>query len=343
MEKEYKYIVATRCFTFNHAPYVEDALRGFAIQETTFPVVYIIVDDASKDGEPDVLRHWASENLNANGTVLWRDMPYGQLAVAPLKNKTQSTFVILLLSENHYKKLNKKFEYISEWHTNAKYNALCEGDDYWTDPYKLQKQVDFLDNHPDYTMCFHMADIKVENGASRTNYFVELEDREYTPQDIIPKWIIPTHSMVWRSNISDIWLSIMPNFIFGDDVLYASCLREGKIWGMSQKMGVYRIVPTGWMLTHKGKDRHYSNIFQRKALMKEFVFYRCEENYKYMEKRYFELMYELLKERNWTELKKVRTDYKETLSNRPKFGFQIYILKRFLSPVVNAIKRNKAS
>ena len=55
-DSAYKYMVCTRCFTFNHAPYIVDAMNGFVMQETTFPVITIIVDDASTDGEPEVIR-----------------------------------------------------------------------------------------------------------------------------------------------------------------------------------------------------------------------------------------------------------------------------------------------
>ena len=62
-EQGEKYMVCTRCFTYNQAPYIVDAMNGFAMQETTFPVVSLIVDDASTDGEPDVIRKYISENF----------------------------------------------------------------------------------------------------------------------------------------------------------------------------------------------------------------------------------------------------------------------------------------
>ena len=184
---EYKIMVATRCFTYNHAPYIEDALRGFAMQETSFPVVYIIVDDASVDGEQDVLKKWAGENLVCpEGTELWQETPYGQLAVATLRGKSKSTFVILLLAKNHCSTGNSslKFEYIAEWYDNAKYKALCEGDDYWIDSKKLQMQIDFLEKHPEYVMCH--TDFDLSNGGKRNHTIVQMEDDNYFP-DIILK------------------------------------------------------------------------------------------------------------------------------------------------------------
>lgn len=150
-QDNFKYMVAARCMTYNQAAYIEDTLHGFAIQETTFPVVYIIVDDASTDDEPNVIKRWASRNLSSNGGSIWSDVPYGSLAVAPLKDKPNQLFVFLLLHENHYQSGNgkRRLEYIAEWCDNAKYHAICEGDDYWIHPMKLQKQVVFMEENSD--------------------------------------------------------------------------------------------------------------------------------------------------------------------------------------------------
>lgn len=137
----YVYKVATQCMTYNHANYIEDTLHGFAIQDTDFPVVYLVVDDASTDGEQDVIRNWANNNLiKKDGVELYRNLSYGQLIEGTLKGKPQLTFVMLLLSENHYQsgKDFKKYEFISEWLNDAKYHAICEGDDYWPFSDKLQ-------------------------------------------------------------------------------------------------------------------------------------------------------------------------------------------------------------
>lgn len=169
--EEKKFKVFTRCYTYNHAPYIEDALRGFAIQETTFPVVFAIIDDSSTDGEPEKLKKWAENNLEIiNINELWKEMPYGKLAVAPLKGKPQSLFVIVLLSENHFQKRlgSKKREYVAEWNDNSEYQALCEGDDYWTDPNKLQKQVSCLDSHEDSVLCYTGYEV-VDNHKEKTN------------------------------------------------------------------------------------------------------------------------------------------------------------------------------
>ena len=154
---ENKYTVATYCFTYNQESYIEDTLNGFSKQETTFPVVYIVIDDASTDRTPEVLCTWCNNNLQIESDEEpWKQMPYGRLREGTLKGKPHLQFVFLLLDENHYQtgKREKCFGYIDEWLDNSLYIAICEGDDYWTAPLKLQKQVDYLESNPDVVMCY---------------------------------------------------------------------------------------------------------------------------------------------------------------------------------------------
>lgn len=165
MNKNYKYMVSTLCNTYNQSRYINDTLRGFAMQQTTFPCVYVVMDDASTDGEPEILRQWAKDNLildvNAGGCCEY--LAFGERMVGYLKNNRQSLFVIILLSENHYGK-KSKHPYCSEWHDNAKYRALCEGDDFWIVPNKLQIQIDFLEKNPEYILSYTDAGVVNEEG-----------------------------------------------------------------------------------------------------------------------------------------------------------------------------------
>jgi len=127
----------------------------------------------------------------------------------------------------------------------GKYIALCEGDDYWTDPLKLRKQVDFLETHPDYSMCFHNAVEHWESGEKKDKLFSNIENRDYTGVQIYEVWTVPTASVVLRSNVfqSCIYKKAQnnKNFIYGDIVLFLSCVSCGKIRGMNEVMSVYRV------------------------------------------------------------------------------------------------------
>ena len=101
---ENKYTVATYCFTYNQESYIEDTLNGFSKQETTFPVVYIVIDDASTDRTPEVLCTWCNNNLQIESDEEpWKQMPYGRLREGTLKGKPHLKFVFLLVVFCHLK------------------------------------------------------------------------------------------------------------------------------------------------------------------------------------------------------------------------------------------------
>lgn len=121
---------------------------------------------------------------------------------------------------------------------------MCEGDDYWTDPYKLQKQVDFLEGHPEYSMCFHNAMVHWENGQFPDAPFAKLEDRDYIGEEIYENWIVPTASVVFRKKVlkSALYVNASTSkmFVHGDIILFLSCAAFGKIRGVRDIMSVYR-------------------------------------------------------------------------------------------------------
>lgn len=122
-------MVTIRCLTYNHEPYIRQCLDGFVLQKTNFRFEAIVHDDASTDGTASIIREYAEK--------------YPDI-IKPIYE-----------TENKYSKQDGSIRKIMAAHTHGKYVAMCEGDDYWTDPYKLQKQVDFLESHSDYVMCSH--------------------------------------------------------------------------------------------------------------------------------------------------------------------------------------------
>jgi glycosyltransferase involved in cell wall biosynthesis len=121
-------LVSIVCVTYNHRGYIQDALDGFLMQKTTFPFEIIVHDDVSTDGTIDVLEEQARRH--------------------PEK------FVLILRNSNvHSRGQSATFHALK--HARGKYVALCEGDDFWTDAGKLQRQVDFMEAHPDFAVCYH--------------------------------------------------------------------------------------------------------------------------------------------------------------------------------------------
>lgn len=217
-------LVAIRCITYNHEPYIRDALEGFVMQKTNFPFIAIVHDDASTDGTAGIIREYAEK--------------YPDL-IKPIYE-----------TENQYNKYNGTLIRIMDkacLSSGAKYMAVCEGDDYWTDPFKLQKQVDFLESHPDYSMVF--ADVRLEYETGLTERTFGFESRTYPPLEIYEGWI-PTPTVIVRTAVlnSDCYNALLHRIkrhVFSDKTLFMACAASGKIYGMSDVVGNYRRLSTG--------------------------------------------------------------------------------------------------
>lgn len=220
-----KPLVAIRCITYNHEPYIRDALEGFVMQKTNFPFVAIVHDDASTDGTAAIIREYAAK--------------YPDI-IKPIYE-----------TENQYSKHDGSLRRIMNdavLATGAKYIAYCEGDDYWTDPLKLQKQVDFLESHPDYSMCFHNCIVHWEGNEYPDELISDkLERREYSGVELWHKYISQTASLLHRRDVyfADSYKkTIATNKIRGGDwAVILGCTSSGKIFCMPESMSVYRHNP----------------------------------------------------------------------------------------------------
>ena len=206
LKDNYQYKVCTRCFTFNQEAFVLDALNGFVAQKTCFPTVFIIVDDASTDNEPLVVRNYFTENFNTQDSTIafQEETEYGEILYAQHKINKNCFFAILFLKENHYSQKKSKAPYLNRWVDKSEYIAMCEGDDYWTDPLKLQTQVDFMDVHKEYSLCCHRY--RIHNLGSDTweeDYAHALfnnhpEGFSFTRSDNLKTWITKTMTLMYR-------------------------------------------------------------------------------------------------------------------------------------------------
>ncbi len=170
--KEVKFKVRVSCMTFNHSDYIIDTLNGFCVQQTNFPFVCTIIDDASTDGETDIINSFLKENFDLEDEQYSRieETSDYYLTLARHNNNTNCYFAVILLKYNHYSINKDKTPYVADWDKQVDYIAMCEGDDFWTSPFKLQKECDYLDSHQEkglvYTNCnvlFHDEKILHEN------------------------------------------------------------------------------------------------------------------------------------------------------------------------------------
>ena len=242
--------VSIVCNTYNHEFYIEKCLRGFINQKTNFHFEILIHDDASIDSTQEIIKLYHKKYPNI---------------INPILQKT-----------NQFQKGKNNWIEYQFPRAKGKYIALCEGDDYWTDPYKLQKQVDFLETNPEYAICFHRAKLKVENGVQINDQFVgPEEEKDLLIEDFILSNPVPTVSAIFKNvlheNFED-WESKMP---FGDLLIYTKIL---KITNLKAKyipdvMGVYRIHDGG---IHSGsfannKLKTFEKHLQHVKLIKEHL------------------------------------------------------------------------
>lgn len=243
-----KVMVAIRCITYNHEAYIRDALEGFIMQKTNFPFVAIVHDDASTDGTADIIREYAAKYPDIIKPIYETENQYS-------KHDGSLRRIMTAACESY----------------GAKYYALCEGDDYWTDPLKLQKQVDFLETHPDYSMCFHNAIVHYENSDIKDQPFSILNSKEYCEEELSSNWLGATASFVFRKTVydSNFYKKVAKSnrFIVGDYPLLLCCIRSGRIFAFEECMSVYRINPGGWT---QQKHSAYKFIQMEKEVVRIF-------------------------------------------------------------------------
>ena len=153
-KQEYKVLV--RCFTFNHSKYIEEALNGFAMQQTNFPFACLVMDDASTDGEQEVIKAWMERECDM-GRAETIDIPTSVVIIVPHITNASCTFAFYLLKQNLYKANEEKMRHVTPWREKCEYEAMCEGDDYWIAPMKLQRQVDVMDTDDQIGLCYTRA------------------------------------------------------------------------------------------------------------------------------------------------------------------------------------------
>lgn len=210
--------VFVRCLTYNHEKYIEDALKGFVMQKTDFPFLAVVIDDCSTDGTADIVRRYEAQ---------YPDIIKG-----------------IYLPHNFRQTREDKRPYYQEYVDKATYWAECEGDDYWTDPYKLQKQVDFMEAHPECTVTFHRYDIlqQEEQKWRKDRCGVYLQQNQDFVELTLPmyfeNWVTQPCTMIYRKGT---YLGQdKPYHGYKDQHLIYHLLNEGKGFILNFNGAVYR-------------------------------------------------------------------------------------------------------
>ncbi len=223
-----KPLVSIRFMTYNHSAFIDQALHSIDMQMTNFNFEVVIGDDFSTDGNLDKIKEYQFLNKKISVNILERTVGDAYYMLRK-KHGRLHNFVDILNN------------------CRGTYIALLDGDDYWTDPLKLQKQVDFMEGNPEYAICFHRANLLRENGAVSLHPIPNLfREGIFTYSDILRQYnFITTASVLFRKPENFVfpnWFSKIP---FGDMGLYLLLSRGKKIKCLNDNMSVYRIHSQG--------------------------------------------------------------------------------------------------
>lgn len=224
MIKEHKgvsILVSINCITYNHERYIADAMEGFLMQETDFDFEILIGEDCSTDNTREIVEEYVKKH------------PDKIRLITSEKN---------VGGRGNSRRLEKN--------SRGKYIAMCEGDDYWTDPLKLQKQVSYMESNPNCTLCFHSAEIVREN-KRKTGTII----RAYNKTTVCPTEDIiiggggfcPTQSIIYPKVLMDNPPEFLLKAPVGDYPLQLLVASHGEAYYIDETMSAYRTgVKSSW-------------------------------------------------------------------------------------------------
>lgn len=277
-------LVSISCITYNHEPYIAQALDGFLMQKTDFPFEVLIHDDASTDRTADIIREYEAKFPKLIKPIYQTENQYsqGKTSVAETWNFPRA---------------------------QGKYIALCEGDDYWIDENKLQMQVDFLEKNSEYGMCYTKAKQFIQNiqKISRVLFGKNVKDFE----DLLFNGNrIPTLTTVFKKDLLDNYLKdIYPQdkgWLMGDYPMWLYFAHESKVKFLDKVTSVYRVLENSAShsdnveksVVFAKSSWDIQNFFSKKYLKKEFesfnecysraLFYVSRKNRKLAKKEFLQ-------------------------------------------------------
>lgn len=242
--------VSVLVVSYNHSKYINACIDGILNQETTFEFEIILGDDESSDGTREILQEYVKSNTNM------RLFLHNRKNNIEIDGRPSGRYNFLFGLKN----------------CRGKYIALCEGDDYWTDTTKLQKQVDFLESKHEYNLCTARSLIKDQLSGKlfkeHDSLFTNGSNHEITLQNFLGPFVIYTNSVMFR-NI-DIFSVHTDVKAFKDIYLFARLLNSGKGVCLADVTGVYRKHPGGQWSMQSENATLRENLRTASAMLLEF-------------------------------------------------------------------------
>lgn len=257
MNRNERFLVGIHCMTYNQASYIEDALDGFAMQKTSFPYFALVVDDASLDGEQEIIKSYIEKHFDHSedtGYKQWETDDASWIYARHNENEN-CFFVVAFLKRNLYGN-PQKWEVLNDWLNISKFIAICEGDDYWTDPLKLQKQVNILEaDETLMAVVTNTQEVDKEGNVLKAKWDNVVPNNKQGRYDLRSFMYkvhhYPTATVCYRStHVVEIgkMTKHMTNPYLGDWTMWISLHVFGDFYYLDEVTSAYRINPTS--VTH---------------------------------------------------------------------------------------------
>jgi glycosyltransferase involved in cell wall biosynthesis len=257
-------VVSISCITYNHELYIRDAIEGFLIQETDFPFEILIHDDASTDGTADIIREYETR--------------YPDIIKPIYQIENQHSKGVKISVTYNYPRVSGAFI------------AVCEGDDFWTDPKKLQTQVEALDKYPECDITFHPAVAIDPTGTSQTICHYGSRVSVHPAERVIAGGggYMPTASIVMKSHLIEPLTSFQKRFPgapVGDAITQAIGSAGGGAIYVPRSASVYRrMVPGSWSARKRAipgsTSLYFFSIIEMNRNLDAFLEYRYHESFR---------------------------------------------------------------
>ncbi len=310
MDNKEEIMVSVFCTAYNHEKYIRDCLEGFVKQKTNFKFEVLINDDASTDNTASIIREYEKKYPDIIKPIYQKENQY---------SKGISIYRQILVPEASG--------------GGGRYIAFCEGDDFWTDELKLQKQVDALEKNLDCNMCVARVRDVAENGEYTNNFHPSKNYRggKYKPKDFLKialsEYAFQTSSFVVRKSIYDIYINLDADFknfaknagvgdwplmlFFGQysDIYYfddeMSCYRRNSVGSFSDRVSTFNMEKTKY---------YYNNMILMAQSFDKFTGYKFTDECKNFIHRFDRYIYNcLLQEKSYKDI--VKGKYRKFLKN----------------------------
>lgn len=257
--------------TYNHEKFIAQALESALMQKVSFEYEIVVGEDCSTDNTRQILIDYQSKY--------------------PEK-------IRLLLPEKNLGAINNFVATFQE--CRGDYIAIIEGDDYWTYPGKLQKQVEFLEDHPESSACFHNVNICDEDGVTKDRPFLPSTLKSFfTLEDIVLDFFIPTCSVVFRNKL----FKTFPNWYYsmpvGDWPLHILNAEHGNFGYIDEVFACYRVHENSMWSTRNSLDVKLKTIFAKNVINRHLKFKFKKKIQTDLAKSYYVVTQILIKDRNW--------------------------------------------